>query len=436
VINPDFVRSNPQIVKDSQTARGENPAFVDSFLEQDQKWRNLTVEVDNLRAEQKSLSKEIGNLKGKQKSAPSATIDKELEELTIKGTDLSNKISSLTAKQDEVKVQADLAMGSISNLVQLDAPVGGESDFKVIETIGKPRDFIADGIKIKDHVEIGSELKLIDIERGAKVSGSRFYYLVGDGALLELALVNFAIDIAQAHGFSPVIPPALVKPAAMEGTGFLGQAAENVYRIEQDDLYLVGTSEVPLAAMHMDEILSNKELPIKYAGYSPCYRREAGSHGKDTRGIFRVHWFDKVEMFVFANSEDADSIHKQLLEVEKEVLTKLELPFRVIDVATGDLGSSAARKFDCEAWIPSSNEYRELTSTSNCTEFQARRLKIRTRAGDKTNYVSTLNGTLLAVTRTIVALLENHQQEDGSVHIPKALQPYLKNRESFKTSVK
>ena len=263
MINPDFVRSSPQIVKDSQTARGESPAFVDSFLEQDQQWRNLTVEVDNLRAEQKSLSKEIGNLKGKQKSAPSAAIDKELEELTIKGTDLSNKISSLTTKQDEVKIQADLAMGAISNLVQPDTPVGGEKDFKVIETIGKPRDFAAEGIKVKDHVEIGTELKLIDIERGAKVSGSRFYYLVGDGALLELALVNFAIDIAQEHGFSPVIPPALVKPAAMEGTGFLGQAAENVYRIEQDDLYLVGTSEVPRAALHMDEILNNTELPLK-----------------------------------------------------------------------------------------------------------------------------------------------------------------------------
>ncbi len=431
MINPDFVRSNPQIVKDSQTARGENPAFVDSFLEQDQMWRNLTVEVDNLRTEQKSLSKEIGNLKGKQKTAASTTVDKELEELTIKGTNLSDKISSLTTKQDEVKIQADLAMGSISNLVQPAAPIGGEKDFKVIETIGIPRDFDTEGIRIKDHVELGEELKLIDLERGAKVSGSRFYYLVGDGALLELALVNFAIDIAQNHGFTPVIPPALVKPAAMEGTGFLGQAAENVYRLEQDDIYLVGTSEVPLAAMHMDEILNNKELPIKYAGYSPCYRREAGSHGKDTRGIFRVHWFDKVEMFVFSNIEDADRIHTELLEIEKEILNKLELPFRVIDVATGDLGSSAARKFDCEAWIPSSNEYRELTSTSNCTEFQARRLKIRTRAGDKTNYVATLNGTLLAVTRTIVALLENHQQKDGSVKIPKALRPYLRNRESL-----
>ena len=431
MINPDFVRNNPQIVKDSQSARGENSALVDEFLKNDQLWRNLTVEVDNLRAEQKTLSKEIGNLKGQQKSSPGPEVDKQLEILTKRGTELSDNIASLTTKQDEIKKLADKAMSGISNLVHKDAPVGEEKDFKVIETVGKPRDFDAEGIKIKDHVELGEELKLIDLERGAKVSGSRFYYLVGDGALLELALVNFAIDIAQNHGFIPVIPPALVKPAAMEGTGFLGQAAENVYRIELDDMYLVGTSEVPLAAMHMDEILNNKELPIKYAGYSPCYRREAGSHGKDTRGIFRVHWFDKVEMFIFANSEDADSIHKQLLEVEKEVLTKLELPFRVIDVATGDLGSSAARKFDCEAWIPSSNEYRELTSTSNCTEFQARRLKIRARIGDKTNYVATLNGTLLAVTRTIVALLENHQQKDGSINIPKALRPYLRNRESF-----
>jgi seryl-tRNA synthetase len=432
VINPDFVRNNPQIVQDSQSARRESPALVDEFLKNDQLWRNLTVEVDNLRAEQKSLSKEIGNLKGQQKSSLSPEIDKQLDALTKKGTELSDNIASLTSKQEEIKKLADKAMLGISNLVHKDAPIGEEGDFKIIETIGKPRDFSAEGIKIKDHVELGEELKLIDLERGAKVSGSRFYYLVGDGALLELALVNFAIDIAQNHGFTPVIPPALVKPAAMEGTGFLGQAAENVYRIEQDDMFLVGTSEVPLAAMHMDEILNNTELPIKYAGYSPCYRREAGSHGKDTRGIFRVHWFDKVEMFIFSNIEDADKIHKELLEIEKEILTKLELPFRVIDVATGDLGSSAARKFDCEAWIPSSNEYRELTSTSNCTEFQARRLKIRTRAGDKTNYVATLNGTLLAVTRTIVALLENHQQKGGSVRIPESLRPYLKNREYLK----
>lgn len=434
MINPDFVRENPQIVKDSQIARGEDPSLVDNYLKNDQLWRNLTIEVDNLRAEQKVLSKSIGNLKAQEKNNPSSDIKKQLEDLTLKGTQFSEKITELTSKQEEARIAAAAAMNAISNVVQSDAPVGDEKDFKVLETIGKPRDFISEGIDIKDHVEIGSSLNLIDIERGAKVSGSRFYYLVNDGALLELALVNFAIDIAQQHGFSPVIPPALVKPQAMEGTGFLGQAAENVYRIEQDDMYLVGTSEVALAAMHMDEILNNKELPIKYAGYSPCFRREAGSHGKDTRGIFRVHWFDKVEMFVFSNLEDANSNHQKLLEIEKEVLTKLEIPFRVIDVATGDLGSSAARKFDCEAWIPSANEYRELTSTSNCTEFQSRRLKIRTRVNDKTNYVATLNGTLLAVTRTIVALLENHQQKDGTVSIPKALRPYLKNRESFKSS--
>jgi seryl-tRNA synthetase len=428
VLNPDFVRDNPQIVKDSQIARGENPALVDDFLKNDQLWRNITVEVDNLRAEQKVLSKSIGTLKSQEKKESNLDLKNQLEELTSKGTKLSEKISDLEQKQEQALIAANDAMCSISNIVQKDAPVGGEKDYKVLETIGKPRDFESEGIKIKDHVEIGNELNLIDIERGAKVSGSRFYYLVNDGALLELALVNFAIDIAQQHGFIPVIPPALVKSQAMEGTGFLGQAAENVYRIEQDDMYLVGTSEVALAAMHMDEILNNKELPIKYAGYSPCFRREAGSHGKDTRGIFRVHWFDKVEMFVFSNLEDAESIHRKLLEIEKEILTKLEIPFRVIDVATGDLGSSAARKFDCEAWIPSSNEYRELTSTSNCTEFQSRRLKIRTRVNEKTKYIATLNGTLLAVTRTIVALLENHQQKDGSVHIPKALSPYLKNK--------
>jgi seryl-tRNA synthetase len=394
VINPDFVRDNPQIVRDSQIARGENPNLVDEFLKSDQLWRDLTVEVDTLRAEQKTVSKDIGNMKSEEKNSPTAEVKYQLETLTSKGACLSEKISNLSQKLEIAKNETNKIIRQISNIVQIDAPVGGEKDFKVIVTIGKPRDFKAEGIEIKDHVQIGSDLNLMDIERGAKVSGSRFYYLVNDGALLEFALVNFAIDIAQQHGFSPVITPSLVKPYAMEGTGFLGQAAENVYRIEQDDLYLVGTSEVPLAAMHMNEILNHKDLPIKYAGYSPCFRREAGSHGKDTRGIFRVHWFDKVEMFVFSNLEDANSIHQKLLEIEKEVLTKLEIPFRVIDVATGDLGSSAARKFDCEAWIPSANEYRELTSTSNCTEFQSRRLKIRTRINEKTSYVATLNGTL------------------------------------------
>ncbi|MEY3407631.1 MAG: serine--tRNA ligase, partial [Actinomycetota bacterium] len=319
----------------------------------------------------------------------------------------------------------DDAVKVLSNVVQAEAPVGGEDDFKVLHEVGSIRDFKAEGIEVKDHAELGAILGAIDIERGAKVSGSRFYYLTGQGALLELALINLAMAMATKNGFTPVIPPALVKPQAMEGTGFLGQAAENVYRLEADDMYLVGTAEVPLAAMHMDEILDAKSLPLRYAGYSPCFRREAGSHGKDTKGIFRVHWFDKVEMFSYCAVEDAEAEHAKLLQFEREFLEALELPYRVIDVATGDLGSSASRKFDCEAWFPSQERYRELTSTSNCTTFQSRRLKIRTKGAEGTVPVATLNGTLVAITRTIAAILENHQQADGSVRVPTALQPFL-----------
>ncbi|MGA0078950.1 MAG: serine--tRNA ligase [Candidatus Nanopelagicales bacterium] len=425
MINPEILRKTPELVRQSQAARGESTTWVDEFAEQDSRWRALTVQTDELKNEQKNLGKLIG-------SAKSSGDKKALDELTKRGTEIANQIDQLADALEEAKQKSEAAIKNISNVVDSAAPIGTEADFKVIETHGTPRDFAKENLAIQDHVEIGKNLNLIDIERGAKVSGSRFYYLVNDGALLELALVNFAMDIAREFGFAPVIPPALVKPQAMEGTGFLGQAAENVYRIEADDMYLVGTSEVPLAAMHMDEILESKNLPIRYAGYSPCYRREAGSHGRDTRGIFRVHWFDKVEMFVFTKNEAAADEHARLLEVEKTVLQRLEIPFRVIDVASGDLGSSAARKFDCEAWIPSMNEYRELTSTSNCTEFQSRRLKIRTRdENNKTQYVATLNGTLIAMTRTIVALLENHQNKAGGVDIPKALQPYLQNRTSF-----
>lgn len=425
MINPEILRKTPELVRQSQEARGESTTWVDEFSEQDSRWRALTVQTDELKNEQKTLGKQIG-------SAKSAGDKKALEDLTKRGTEIAKQIDQLADALEKAKQKSEAALKNISNLIDSAAPIGTEADFKVVETHGTPRDFAQENITIQDHVEIGKNLNLIDIERGAKVSGSRFYYLVNDGALLELALVNFAMDIAREFGFAPVIPPALVKPQAMEGTGFLGQAAENVYRVEADDMYLVGTSEVPLAAMHMDEILEPKNLPIRYAGYSPCYRREAGSHGRDTRGIFRVHWFDKVEMFVFTKSADAADEHARLLEVEKTVLERLEIPFRVIDVASGDLGSSAARKFDCEAWIPSMNEYRELTSTSNCTEFQSRRLKIRTRdESNKTQYVATLNGTLIAMTRTIVALLENHQNQAGGVNIPKALQPYLQNRTSF-----
>ena len=303
--------------------------------------------------------------------------------------------------------------------------VGGEADFKVIEKIGTPRDFKKEGFEAKDHVELGKILGAIDVERGAKVSGSRFYYLTGVGAMLEFALVNYAIASANKNGFIPVIPPVLVKPAAMEGTGFLGQAAENVFHLKEDDFYLVGTSEVPLAAYHMDEVLDANKLPLRYSGYSSCFRREAGTYGKDTRGIIRVHQFDKVEMFSFCKPEDAEAEHLRILQWEKDFLNAMEIPFRVIDVASGDLGSSAARKFDCEAWIPTQGTYREVTSTSNCTEFQARRLNIRMKDNDGTKPIATLNGTLVAIPRMIVAILENHQQSDGSVRIPKVLQPFL-----------
>ena len=294
------------------------------------------------------------------------------------------------------------------------------------------RDCDADGFEPRDQLALGRLLGAIDIERGAKVSGARFYYLTGDGALLELALVQMAMDQAVAAGFTPMIPPALVKPRAMEGTGFLGQAADDVYRIPEDDFYLVGTSEVPIAAYHSDEVLDAMTLPRRYAGFSPCYRREAGSYGKDTRGIIRVHWFDKVEMFAFTTIEESYAEHHRLLGWEKEFLDKLELPYRVIDIAAGDLGLAAARKFDCEAWIPTQGRYLELTSTSNCTDFQARRLDIRTRRDGDLGPVATLNGTLCAIPRTLVAILENHQQADGSVRVPAALQPYLGGRTTLK----
>jgi seryl-tRNA synthetase len=302
----------------------------------------------------------------------------------------------------------------------------------VLEHVGEPRDFTADGFEPRDHVELGKLLGAIDIDRGAKVSGARFYYLTGVGADLELALVNMAMDQARGAGFTTMIPPTLVKPRAMEGTGFLGQAADDVYRVEGEDMYLVGTSEVPLAAYHSDEILDASTLPRRYVAFSPCFRKEAGSYGKDTRGIIRVHWFDKVEMFSYTTMEDSYAEHQRLLGWEKEWLAKLELAYRVIDTAAGDLGLSAQRKFDCEAWIPTQGKYRELTSTSNCTDFQARRLDIRGRFPADQGGVkplATLNGTLVAIPRTIVAILETHQQADGSVRVPAALRPYLQGRE-------
>ena len=411
MIDIKVLRENPDAIRASQKARGESVDLVDRVLALDEIRRNAISEFEALRAEQNSLSKSVGAAKGDEKNS-----------LLEKAKKLAAQVKEAEGKKSSTESEfRELALG-LSNLVDSAAPIGGEADFKVIEEIGKPRAF---DFEPKDHVELGKILGAIDVERGAKVSGARFYYLTGVGALLELALVNYAISMATKAGFTPVIPPVLVKPAAMEGTGFLGQAAENVFHLAEDDFYLVGTSEVPLAAYHMDEILDAGKLPLRYAGYSPCFRREAGSYGKDTRGIIRVHQFEKVEMFSFCPIEDAAAEHKRFLDWEKDFLNAMEIPYRVIDVATGDLGSSANRKFDCEAWIPTQNAYREVTSTSNCSDFQARRLNVRIKGENGTSPVATLNGTLVAIPRMIVAILENHQQSDGSVVIPKALQTYL-----------
>ncbi|MFE3600736.1 serine--tRNA ligase [Streptomyces sp. NPDC059096] len=418
MIDLRLLREDPDRVRASQRARGEDVGLVDALLSADERRRSSGVRFDELRSEQKSLGKLI----------PKASAE-ERAELLKKAEQLKADVKAADAEQHEADEEAKRLLLQLGNVVHPDVPVGGEEDFVVLETHGTIRDFGAEGFAPKDHLELGESLGAIDVERGAKVSGSRFYYLTGIGALLELALVNAAIAQATEAGFIPMLTPALVRPRAMEGTGFLGQASENVYHLEKDDYYLVGTSEVPLAAYHMDEIIEADKLPLRYAGYSPCFRREAGTYGKDTRGIFRVHQFDKVEMFSYVDPADAHAEHQRLLEWEKQWLTGLELPFQVIDVATGDLGASASRKFDCEAWIPTQGKYRELTSASNCDGFQARRLSVRMREGKQVKPLSTLNGTLCAVPRTIVAILENHQQADGTVRVPEMLRPYLGGRE-------
>ena len=414
MIDIKFLRENPDVVRLSQKGRGESVELVDQILAIDEIKRAAIAEFEALRQEQNVLSKSVGAAKGDEKAA-----------LLANAKELADKVKAADAKRGEVEEAAKQLVMQLSNLLDTEAPIGGEEDFVTIEHIGTPRDFAKDGFEPRDHVELGKLLGAIDTERGAKVAGSRSYYLTGAGAMLEFALVNYAISSALKNGFTPVIPPVLVNPSAMEGTGFLGQAAENVYRIEKDDVYLVGTSEVPLAAMHMDEILPGDKLPMRYAGYSSCFRREAGTYGKDTRGIIRVHQFDKVEMFSFCKPEEAKEEHKRLLQWEKDFLNAMEIPYRVIDVASGDLGSSATRKFDIEAWIPTQGAYREVTSTSNCTEFQARRLNIRYKDADGTKAIATLNGTLVAIPRMIVAILENHQNADGTVNVPAALQPFL-----------
>ncbi|WP_433331378.1 serine--tRNA ligase [Spirillospora sp. CA-294931] len=403
------LREDPERLRASQRARGEDETVVDTLLSLDERRRSALTGFERLRSEQKSFGKSVSRASGDERQA-----------LLDRAKELAQQVKDAEAEADRVGGELDALLRVVPNLIEEGAPPGGEQDFVVLEHVGAPPEF---DFEPRDHLELGEGLRAIDMERGAKVSGARFYFLTGVGARLQHALFNLAMDQAVEAGFVPMTPPVLVKPEAMEGTGFLGAHAAEVYRLPQDDLYLVGTSEVPLAAYHMNEIID--ELPRRYVGWSTCFRREAGSYGKDTRGIMRVHQFDKVEMFSYCDPADSHEEHLRLLAWEKEMLAKVEIPYRVIDVAAGDLGTSAARKYDCEAWVPTQNTYREVTSTSNCTEFQARRLSVRHRGEDGKNHpVATLNGTL-ATTRWIVSILENHQQADGSVRVPKALQKYI-----------
>lgn len=411
VIDLKFLRENPDAVRTSQRTRGEDPGLVDALLEADASRRAAILAGDTLRAEQKAFGKKVGQASPEERPA-----------LLAGSKELAQKVKDAEAAQHEAQAKLDEAHRAISNIVQDGAPAGGEDDFITLETVGEIPTF---DFEPKDHLELGESLGLIDMERGAKVSGSRFYFLTGFGAMLQLGMLQLAAQKAMANGFTMMIPPVLVRPEVMQGTGFLGQHSDEVYHLADDDLYLVGTSEVPLAGYHSGEILDLSNGPKRYAGWSSCFRREAGSYGKDTRGIIRVHQFDKVEMFTYCKPEDADAEHQRLLAWERDMLDAMGLPYRVIDVAGGDLGSSAARKFDCEAWVPTQQAYRELTSTSNCTTYQARRLHVRYRdENGKPQTAATLNGTL-ATTRWLVAILENHQQADGSVRVPAALVPFV-----------
>jgi len=417
VIDIKLLREHPGLVKASQRARGEDEGIVDAILVADELKRSSIAEFEALRAEQKSFGKQVAAAQGEEKAV-----------LVAAAKATSDRVKELQVAADDAAAELATLIRRVPNIVIEGIPSGGEDDFRVLETVGTPRDFVAEGFEPKDHVELAEGLDALDMERGAKVGGSRFYFLKGVGARLELALLNMAIAQAVEAGFTPMITPTLVKADVMDGAGFLDAHADEVYRLEADDLYLTGTSEVALAGYHADEIIDLSDGPKRYAGWSACYRREAGSYGKDTRGIIRVHQFQKVEMFSYCRPEEAEAEHQRLLDWERQMFAKIDVPYRIIDTAAGDLGGSAARKFDCEAWVPTQGRYRELTSTSNCTTYQARRLNIRERdpkaEGNATRHVATVNGTL-GTTRWLVAILENHQQADGSVVVPAALRPFL-----------
>jgi seryl-tRNA synthetase len=411
VIDPQLLRAEPELVKRSQGARGASESLVDEALAADALRRNAITEFETLRAEQNAFGKQVATASADERPA-----------LVARASALATRVKEASAIANEAEERfSELAL-RIDNVVIDGVPEGGEENFQVLRTVGDIPEF---SFETRDHLALSEGLGAIDMARGAKVSGARFYFLRGIGARLEIALMNMALDRALASGFVPLITPTLVKPEIMRGTGFLGEHADEVYHLPADDLFLTGTSEVALAGYHSEEIIDLSDGPLRYAGWSTCYRREAGSHGKDTKGIIRVHQFNKLEMFVYTTPEDAEAEHARLVAWQEEMLQALELSYRVIDVAAGDLGSSAARKFDIEAWIPTQGTFRELTSTSNCTTYQSRRLNTRYRSSEgKTAAVATLNGTL-ATTRWLVALLETHQQADGSVRIPEAMRPYL-----------
>ena len=414
MIDVRALRENPEPAKDSQRARGADPGLVDEIIEADAARRGALQEFESLRATQKEVSKSVGRASKEERPA-----------ILAKAKELAEQVKAAEARANAVGAEADRLARQLPNLVLDGVPRGGEDDYTVLRHEGPaPRDFAAEGFEPKDHLALGEGLDAIDTKRGAKVSGARFYYLKGVGARLELALMSMALDQAHRAGFVPLMTPTLVSSQIMGGTGFLGEHSDEIYYLPADDLYLTGTSEVALAGYHADEILDLSDGPKRYLGWSTCYRREAGAAGKDTRGIIRVHQFNKAEMFSYCRPEDAEAEHARFLAWEEEMLAKVELPYRVIDTAAGDLGTSAARKFDCEAWLPTQERYMEVTSTSNCTTFQARRLGIRERREDGTAPVATVNGTL-ATTRWLVALLENHQRPDGSIRVPEAMRPYL-----------
>lgn len=416
MIDVKHLAENPELYRASQRAREEDESLVDQIMAADADRRSALQSFENLRAEQKVLSKKIGPASGDEKQA-----------LLNEAKELSTKVKTAESQADEASTRLQELNNAFPNLIIDGIPSGGEENFAVLKTVGQVPEF---EFEPRDHLELGEMLGAIDMERGAKVSGSRFYFLKGVGAQLEMALTQMGMAQAAEAGFTPIITPTLVRPETMNGTGFNVEHDDEIYRIEKDDLYLVGTSEVALAGYYADEILDLSQGPIRFAGYSTCYRREAGAAGKDTRGIIRVHQFNKLEMFIYTTVADAEAEHERLLAWEEDMLAKIEVPYRVIDTAAGDLGPSAARKFDCEAWVPTQDDYRELTSTSNCTTFQSRRHNVRERLYNEdgsrgaTRTAATLNGTL-ATTRWLVAILENHQNADGSINVPTALQPYM-----------